>query len=247
MPPAPPALLCRACGLILRPLDRCGLGCLDLLDLALADAQPFMLSRQSLLGMRRQRLAGSGDQGLEMCDEIATARIDPSNAQQHQQPRDPVTVRGSFGHQHRAFSMLALRILFGGARDAHHPAGPRLATLQRQQHPDQLLQIETIGLDPPCPPVDRHARRIDHAVLDASHPQRTVQPETVIARWTPPNTTRSPLEWRALSGAAAVMPLTARCCQRGKRLRSKGGAFLGAWSGQAGTAARASQVNRFML
>ena len=82
--------------------------------------------------MRRYRFARRGDQGLEILDEIAATWIDPPDAQQHQKPGDPIAVRGSLGHQHRAFSVLSFGIFSRRAWNAHHPAGACLAAFQRQ-------------------------------------------------------------------------------------------------------------------
>ncbi len=91
--------------------------------------------------------------------EIAASRIDAANAQRHQQPCDPVAVSGPLGDQHLALTMLTFGILFGRAGNPHHSAGPRLAALQRQEHADQLLEIEAVGLDAARPPVHRFGTR----------------------------------------------------------------------------------------
>jgi hypothetical protein len=57
-----------------------------------------------------------------------------------------------------------------------------LAAMVAQQHRQQLVAIEPVGLCTPGAPVDFDARRVDHDVVDAVLDQPPVQPPTVAAR-----------------------------------------------------------------
>src|SRR5262249_18836521 len=80
------------------------------------------------------------------CTKIAPVWIDAADSQGHQDPADAVGVGCFLLHQHGPLAVLAFGVLFCRGRHLNHPADARLAALQRQQHADQKLEIDTVGL-----------------------------------------------------------------------------------------------------
>ena len=66
-----------------------------------------------------------------------------------------------------ALAMGALGGLLFDARHLHLAADPRLAAMERQQHPHQLVEIDPVRLDPPLVPLHLDARGIEDMVLHA--------------------------------------------------------------------------------
>src|SRR5215471_6879937 len=83
-------------------------------------------------------------------------------------------------HQHGPLAVLAFGVLFCRGRHLNHPADARFAALQRQQHANQKLEIDAVGLTPSRTPFHRNACGIDDTVLDAGRRQPAVQPKPVV-------------------------------------------------------------------
>src|SRR5271157_3827913 len=75
------------------------------------------------------------------------------------------------------------RFLVGFTRDRHHRTDPWLAAQPSHQSAQQHLDVNNIGLCPPCPPVHREARRLNHLNFDAASAQKTRQPKPVTPRF----------------------------------------------------------------
>ena len=99
---------------------------------------------------------------------------------QHQQRADAVGVRGALVHQPRQFAVRAARVFVLGRRLVQHRPHT-LAGVVAQQHRQQLVAIEPIGLGAPGAPVHLDARGVDHDVVDALLDQPAVQPPAVAA------------------------------------------------------------------
>ena len=83
-------------------------------------------------------------------------------------------------HQPLQFTVRAAGVFVRGRRLVQHRPDT-LASVVAQQHRQQLVAIEPVGLRTPGAPVDFDARRVDHDVVDALSDQPTVQPPTVAA------------------------------------------------------------------
>src|SRR5499427_9396176 len=95
-------------------------------------------------------------------------------------PADAVGVGCFLLHQHGPLAVLAFGVLFCRGRHLNHPADARFAALQRQQHANQKLEIDAVGLTPSRTPFHRNAGGIDDTVLDAGRRQPAVQPKPVV-------------------------------------------------------------------
>src|SRR5215472_8225400 len=111
------------------------------------------------------------------CTKSRRCGLTPRIPKGHQDPADAVGVGCFLLHQHGPLAVLAFGVLFCRGR---HPADARLAALQRQQHADQKLEIDTVGLAPSRTPFHRNAGGIDDTVLDAGRRQPAVQPKSVV-------------------------------------------------------------------
>lgn len=99
---------------------------------------------------------------------------------QHQQRSDAVGVRNAFVHQPSQLSVRAARVFGLGARFAQHRPHA-LTRMLSQQHDQQLVSVQAIGLGSPGTPIDLDARGVDHDVVDALLDQPAVQPPAVAA------------------------------------------------------------------
>ena len=69
------------------------------------------------------------------------------------------------------------------ARNPHHTPDLPLPSHVAQQHRQQLVHVQTIGLGSAVAPIHFNAGRIDDAVVDAAGNQITVQPEAITPRF----------------------------------------------------------------
>ena len=76
----------------------------------------------------------------------------------------------------------AARVLIGSRRLVQHRPHA-FARMVPQQHRQQLVPIEPIGLGPPGAPVDLDAGRVHHDVVDTLRTQPAVQPPAVATRF----------------------------------------------------------------
>src|SRR6516225_3365112 len=170
-----------------RSLGTTALGCtsfflraFDIFDLAFGQGYSFVLAGQRLFGVGRQWFAGARHQTVEALHEIAPVWIDAADSQGHQDPADAVGVGGFLLHQHGPLAVLAFGVLFCRGRHLNYPADARFAALQRQQHANQKLEIDAVGLAPSRTPFHRNACGVDDTVLDAGRRQPAVQPKPVV-------------------------------------------------------------------
>jgi len=103
-----------------------------------------------------------------------------SQVVQHQQRADAVGVRNAFVHQPSQLTVRAARVFGLGARFAQHRPHA-LTAMVSQQHDQQLVAVQAIGLGASGTPIDLDARGVDHDVVDALFDQPAVQPPTVAA------------------------------------------------------------------
>ena len=101
---------------------------------------------------------------------------------QHQQRADAVGVRNALVQQPLELAVHAARVLLGRRRLVQHRPDA-LARMVPQQHRQQLVAIEPIGLGPPGAPVDLDAGRVHHDVVDTLLTQPAVQPPAVTTRF----------------------------------------------------------------
>src|SRR5215470_947031 len=160
--------------------DRACLRAFDVFDLAFGQGYSFVLAGQRLFGVGRQWFAGARHQTVEALHEIAPVWIDAADSQGHQDPADAVGVGRFLLHQHGLLAVLAFGVLFCRGRHLNYPADARFAALQRQQHANQKLEIDAVGLAPSRTPFHRNACGIDDTVLDAGRRQPAVQPKPVV-------------------------------------------------------------------
>ncbi|MDO8376783.1 MAG: hypothetical protein Q7S91_06265 [Aquabacterium sp.] len=99
---------------------------------------------------------------------------------QHQQRTDAVGVRNALVHQPCQFAVRAARVFGFGARFVQYRPHA-LTGMVSQQHDQQLVAVQAIGLGASGTPIDLDARGVDHDVVDALLDQPTVQPPTVAA------------------------------------------------------------------
>lgn len=71
-----------------------------------------------------------------------------------QQAFGSVHVSGPFGDQYLAFPGQPPFILFRRRRRLHHRTDSSLPARPAHQRPQQFLDVDPVGLDPPAPPVD---------------------------------------------------------------------------------------------
>jgi hypothetical protein len=120
--------------------------------------------------------------GLPPASPVAPADDDSrTQVVQHQQRADAVGVRGALVHQPRQFAVRAARVFVLRRRLVQHRPHA-LAGVVAQQHRQQLVAIEPVGLGTPGAPVHLDARGVDHDVVDALLDQPAVQPPAVAAR-----------------------------------------------------------------
>lgn len=67
---------------------------------------------------------------------------------------------------------VAAAVVLLAARHPHHARHPRLTPAVGHQRPQHLFAIDSIGLRPPRPLIDRNARRIEHVVGNARRRQQ---------------------------------------------------------------------------
>src|SRR5499427_1925602 len=130
-------------------------------DLAFGQGYSFVLAGQRLFGVGRQWFAGARHQTVEALHEIAPVWIDAADSHGHQDPADAVGVGRFLLHQHGPLAVLAFGVLFCRGRHLNYPADARFAALQRQQHANQKLEIDAVGLTPSRTPFHRNACGID--------------------------------------------------------------------------------------
>jgi hypothetical protein len=75
-------------------------------------------------------------------------------------------VRNAFVHQPSQLTVRAARVFGLGARFAQYRPHA-LTGMVAQQHRQQLVAVQAIGLGSPGPPVDLDARGVDHDAVDA--------------------------------------------------------------------------------
>src|SRR5215467_4632715 len=174
------------------PLSSCALCSVAAALIALACARSMSLIWRSVRVIRSCSRAsaclvwaGNGSpvpvtQPVEALHEIAPVWIDAADSQGHQDPADAVGVGRFLLHQHGPLAVLAFGVLFCRGRHLNYPADARFAALQRQQHANQKLEIDAVGLTPSRTPFHRNACGIDDTVPDACRRQPAVQPKPVV-------------------------------------------------------------------
>jgi hypothetical protein len=68
-------------------------------------------------------------------------------------------------------------------RHPHLPPDVPLALADAHQHHDQFLGVDPIGLRAPRPSIHLDARRVHHAIAQADHDERAMNPESIAARF----------------------------------------------------------------
>ena len=137
------------------------------------DAEPLSVGAQ--LGRYLQAVGVPPGCPVASADDDARTQV-----VQHQQRADAVGVGRALVHQPLQFTVRAARVFVRGRRLVQHRPDA-LAAVMAQQHRQQLVAIESVGLCTPGAPVDFDARRVDHDVVDALSDQPPVQPPTVAA------------------------------------------------------------------
>jgi hypothetical protein len=113
-----------------------------------------------------QRAAFAGAQERKI-DTFASNRLDAANALPEEKALDPVDMGGAFADQSLPFPMGASRILFLDARHVHDGADMPVATIDRDQGPQQHQHVDPVSLDASCASVDLKTGRIKHTAIDA--------------------------------------------------------------------------------
>ncbi|WP_244504062.1 hypothetical protein [Variovorax sp. CF079] len=99
---------------------------------------------------------------------------------QHQQRADAVHVGGALLRQPGELAVRAARVFVLGRGLMHHRPHT-LAAMMAQQHRQQLVAIEPVGLGPPGVSVHLDAGGVDHDVVHTLLDQPAVQPPAVAA------------------------------------------------------------------
>ena len=139
---------------------------------------PFKFTTQTL-GKRR---ALGGGQFAEINSSAPPLRLDPPNALSEEQPLDAVDMASTLSDQALALAMRTASVFLFDRGHPNNGAHMALATVDRDESPQQGEQIDAIGLHSARPSVDLDACRIEDATVDSDLCQRTRQPETVVTR-----------------------------------------------------------------
>src|SRR6516165_1038088 len=163
---------------LLRVLDSQLLLRHQFLDLATDQFQPLVLALQTLDQSRGQSRPIPQLYPLQRFEKIFPATPKP-NALAEQKPLDAVALSGAFLFQPQKLAVQLLSVLGLYARYMHH--APQLVFPQAvpNQHPQQLLYIEPIGLGTTSPAIHLNTGGIHDVVLNSQREQKSVQPKTI--------------------------------------------------------------------
>jgi hypothetical protein len=98
---------------------------------------------------------------------------------QHQQRADAVGVRDALSRQSLQLAVQPARVFVLGRGLVQHRPHAGFARVITQQHRQQLVAIEPVGLGSPGASVDLDAGRVDHDAVDALPDQPAMQPPAI--------------------------------------------------------------------
>jgi len=118
----------------------------------------MVLGHQALQFLHRlfgQRRATKAAQLRHSLGRLLRAWLEVDDAMQAQEAPDSVLDGDAVAHQGVAFPSRPSSVFFGLARNAHHRADTQLPAQERQQRPQQHVEIDPVGLGSPFVPRHR--------------------------------------------------------------------------------------------